>query len=130
MKPKNLQFIQGDCNADLASVFTPDLLSNLARPIVLIDDVHVNTRGILDYFHPYLQAGDYIIMEDTHPALPAKMGAGAYAEYTYCCHPKASITKQFMRDHTDTYAIDSFFEDMLGYRYTWNTWIRKMKSPG
>ena len=46
-------------------------MANVTHPLVLIDDVHINTPGILNYFHQFLKPGDYIIVEDTCPNSPA-----------------------------------------------------------
>ena len=80
MKPDNVTFLLGDCN-EIDKTLTPEMLSKLPRPLILIDDTHVNIFNNLCYFHEFLQVSDYIVMEDTSPDIPKDLGMGLYREY-------------------------------------------------
>ena len=129
LKPSNLLYMLGDC-AQLDKVFNSKFLSNMVHPILLIEDVHVNTDGIMRFFHSYLKSGDYFVIEDTHPLIPAKLGMHADdPSYDIFGSAKSELVTEFMREFKDQYAVDTFFTDFFGYNYTWsmNSWIRKMK---
>ncbi|MGX4670420.1 CmcI family methyltransferase [Cerasibacillus sp. JNUCC 74] len=38
---------------------------NLEHPLIIIEDCHVNTKGILEFFSDLIHPGDYIIIEDS-----------------------------------------------------------------
>ena len=121
----DVTFVQGDCYK-VEEIFTPSLLSSLEHPVALIDDVHHNTFGILEFFHKYLVSGDYVIVEDTHPSIPlyARIDAD---DYEQAGDGKFQEVKKFCQSFDGSYAVDTFFADFLGYNCTWNTWLRKMK---
>ena len=128
LKPDNLTFIQGDCYA-FEKFFNPEFLFKLPRPLILIDDAHVNTPAILQYIHDYLKPGDYIIVEDTHPSLPTMFIMDAQdPDYETAGKGKLEIVKDFLKEYKGQYTVDSFFTDFFGYNATWNmnAWIRKM----
>lgn len=53
------------CEGDLAALETLEVLQNLAHPLVVIDDAHVNTFNILKWaVDNLLEEGDYFIIED------------------------------------------------------------------
>lgn len=61
-----IKFIKGD-SYHVEKIFTPEIIRELKHPILLIEDAHINTTGILDYFHNNIFAiGDYFIVEDTN----------------------------------------------------------------
>lgn len=128
-QPENLKFFYCDCNA-LEKTFTPDFMAKICHPMVLIDDVHVNTPGILNYFHQFLKSGDYVIVEDTNPKIPNSM---IYydddSKYHLLGTRKLDDIKNFLKKNDSDYAVDSFYCDFYGYNCTWNWngWIRRMK---
>jgi cephalosporin hydroxylase len=64
-KDPRITFIQGDSH-HVEEVFPLEKLSALPRPMLLIEDAHINTIGILEHFDKTLKNGDYIIVEDTN----------------------------------------------------------------
>jgi cephalosporin hydroxylase len=56
-------FLQGDCRT-IETIITDDLLGRAPHPWIIIEDVHVNTLGLLRYFAAHLSPGDYLIVED------------------------------------------------------------------
>jgi cephalosporin hydroxylase len=61
-------FIAGDCGM-IASVVGPARIADMPHPWLVIEDVHVNTLGILRHFRPALSHGDYIVIEDSRMKL-------------------------------------------------------------
>ena len=129
MKPDNVTFLIGDCNA-IEKTLTPKMLSELPRPLILCEDSHVNIFNNLCYFHNYLQVGDYVVVEDSSPDLPTCMGMGLYTEYEVMGNLSVlTELKRFVAEHEDEYAVDTYFNDFYGYNFntSWNSIIRRMK---
>ena len=126
-QPKNLSFIEGDAK-DLGSALSSDFLKEQPHPWLLVEDAHNYVENVMDYFHPHLTPGDYILCEGTSPNIPARI---VHDDYTY--NPlgpvKLQIWKQFVAKHGDTYAVDSFFTDLYGYNVgaNWDGYVRRMK---
>ena len=128
MKPDSVKFIQGDSN-DVEKMFDDKFLTELPRPLAVIEDCHVNTDGIMEFFHKYLKEGDSMVSDDTYPLLPAKLGMHADdPNYELWTIKKLQHVNKFMKQYPKHYAVDSFFCDFYGYNYTWNIngWIRRM----
>ncbi len=61
-----IEFLQGDSNK-VEEIFPKEKISEIIHPLLLIEDAHINTTGILDYFHNNIfKTGDYFIVEDTN----------------------------------------------------------------
>jgi len=58
-----VRFIKGDCTR-IAEVLPTDLLTACSHPWLVIEDVHVNTAGILNHLLPLFEVGDYLVVED------------------------------------------------------------------
>jgi cephalosporin hydroxylase len=129
IKPENVTFLQGDSNK-VADTFTADFLKGLPHPWVVIEDSHESVSGTLEYFLGYMEVGDYFVVEDTHPHLPAQLGYGRIfkGEYTSCSNTLLTIVKEFLAKHEKECAVDSYFTDFFGYNGTWNWhgFIRRM----
>ena len=129
MKPDNVTFLLGDCN-EIDKTLTPEMLSKLPHPIIVMDDAHVNTYNNLCYFHKYLQVGDYVVVEDTSPNVPKLAGGGLCFEYEPVgINSKLEEFKRFAAKHEEEYAVDSYFTDFYGYNFLshWNGIVRRMK---
>ena len=131
LKPKNVTFLQGDSNK-LGETFTEEFLKNLPRPLVVIEDAHVNLYGVMEFFHPYMSIGDYFIIEDLSPEAPDSSGYGLLESIPYKRIGSGDITtvKKFLSDYADCYSVDSFYTDLFGYNGVWNWhgYIRKMSN--
>lgn len=123
MKPANVTFLHGDSNA-VEKTFTPEMLARLPRPLILMEDSHVNVVNNLHYFHEFLQVGDYIILDETSPDVPKELGMGLYLDY----EAMGEELEKFVGQHKGHYAIDSFFNDFFGCNFTtsWNAILRRM----
>lgn len=120
IKPDNVTFMQGDVNK-IADIFPKQDLLELPHPWVVIEDVHQDLCGIMEYFFQFMKSGDYFIIEDTSPDLPSKLGAGRIAEnITTTGNVKLMKLREFSCKHEGECAVDSFFCDFFGYNVTWN----------
>ncbi len=88
--------LQGDSNA-LAATLTEELLSRLPHPWMVIEDTHVNIRGIFSFFHEFLRNGDYICVEDIVE------DPGMF---------------EFLSHHRESYPVDAWYTDYFGYNNT------------
>ena len=130
IKPENLTFLQGDSN-HIEKTFTNQFLQDLPRPWLVIEDAHTNVYGVLKYFHDYMQAGDYFIIEDQNPDLPLHFGYDRIFPCTYkrAGDVKLKVLKSFLTEYSQYYSVDSFYTDFFGYNGTWNWhgYIRRME---
>ena len=127
----NVSFLQGDCN-EIEKTFTPEMLSKLPHPWVVVEDVHVNLSGTFGYLHRFLKEGDYFVVEDINPYIPLEVGA-MYSAFESCPltgTAKLDEFKDFFRKHDDYYSVDSFFTDFYGYNssFMWHGFVRRMKN--
>ncbi|PEC87370.1 hypothetical protein COK00_21825 [Bacillus cereus] len=61
---ENIDYLNIDAN-DIQNIKYKKLLDNLEHPLIIIEDCHVNTKGILELFSNLMRPGDYIIIEDS-----------------------------------------------------------------
>ena len=133
---KNVNFVQGS-SYEIEKVFPIDLLESLPRPLILIEDCHINVRGIMEHFHKILKAGDYLVIEDTSPIMATNAWVGEEfdnykeikSEYIFEGVENLNTVRKFCTEKEEFYAIDSFLCDLFGYNCTtnWNSFIRRMK---
>ena len=124
-----LKFLEGDCN-QINTVLTPDLLSTLPHPWLVIDDAHVNLFGILDYFHNNgLQNGDYLIIEDTNKDLWEAWSDWDDRAFIERMKSKIGLLGNWLVRHKNEYLIDTYYQDMFGYNGSknWNSILKKVK---
>ncbi|NEO75111.1 CmcI family methyltransferase [Moorena sp. SIO4G3] len=113
----NIHFIQGDCN-QIESVLPPSILASLPHPWLLIDDVHINTIGICEYFHQNgLQTGDYFILEDTNAEIWKFWNDEGWEEEQEMREAveKLNNMKKWLQCHEDQYLVDTHYQDLFGY---------------
>lgn len=131
LNPDNVTFLQGDCN-EIEKTFTPELLTKLPHPWVVIDDSHVNLDGTLSYFHQYLKEGDYLVVEDTNPYIPLNVApiASVLDSCPLLGPEKLEALKAFLHKYDEYYAVDSFLTDFFGYNcsWMWHGFVRRMKT--
>ncbi len=136
-KAKNdqrIRFLQGDCN-HIESLFSPELLSTLPHPWFITEDAHVNSGGILDYFHKNgLQSGDYIIIEDTNPWVWKHQRDEDIWAKDYSANDEMrgknimDVLRGWLQKHENEYLIDSYYLNMYGYNVSqnWNSVLKKV----
>jgi cephalosporin hydroxylase len=77
-------------------------IRKLARPLLVIEDVHKNLYEVLNHLSRGLEIGDYLIVEDT------------------CADQKHREFERFMNEHLDALFVDTNYTDNFGYNATWN----------
>jgi|CXWL01.1.fsa_nt_gi cephalosporin hydroxylase len=93
----HVRFIQGDCR-EIRTVFDEDFLRDAPHPWLVIEDAHVNVSGVLSHFHPYVEPGDYVVVEDS---------AG-----------KQEDIRRFLEQGPHGYKVDTYFTDFFGRNAT------------
>jgi len=92
-----VSFLEGDCR-QLERTLGPELLAQLPRPWLVIEDAHVEVQRVLEFFHPHLHEGDYLVVEDSID--------------------KREPIDAFMADHGDDYRLDTHYTDFFGLNGT------------
>ncbi|KAI6649796.1 hypothetical protein LOD99_6585 [Oopsacas minuta] len=139
MVSNQVKFLEGDTK-NVKKLFPRSFLLALPRPLMLIEDVHVNLNAIIEHFHEYLKEGDYFIFEKTNPMLSENFYVGENnprlyrdssvvgAKYSEMGKWKMEYMRDFFIPHMDFYAVDTFFTDLYGYNCTsqMNSIFRRM----
>ena len=79
------------------------LFENLESPIIMIEDSHENANGLIRALNPFLNSGDYIIIEDT-------LDQNKYKE--------TILSENGIRNMN--YEVDTFYCDFWGINNSWN----------
>jgi len=111
---ENVRFLKGDAHA-LSDVLTEAMLASLPRPLLVIEDsTHrpETTVAVLEFFHPHLRSGEFIVVED---ALVTDLGVAHH----FGGGPGLGIS-QFLSRHAGDYDIASSFCDRYGRNVTGN----------
>lgn len=98
---EGIEFHQVD-NLNIEQFYTDNKqwLDNLKHPILAIEDSHVNAAGVMVVIDRLLQAGDYLIVEDT------------------LSEAKHETMETFIQQHD--YLVDTHYCDFWGYNNSWN----------
>lgn len=106
---------------------------------MLIEDAHVNSVGIIDYFHKHLfKAGDYFIIEDTnidynnacYEVWKKTMQTDVSFVKLHNLNNKIIELKNWLHDKGDMYLLDTKYLDIYGIQNAsknWDSVIRKMR---
>jgi cephalosporin hydroxylase/predicted SAM-dependent methyltransferase len=118
-------FLEADGRA-LDRALGPELLGRLPRPWLVVEDAdhaYQTSSAVLNFFHPWLVLGDYIVIEDGI--------ISDLTEDTTCSSGPHCALKEFLKRHAHEYEIDSDYCDFFGYNVTWctNGFLRKLTSP-
>lgn len=109
---ERVTFIKGN-GRELEKTLSADFLRDLPRPLLVIEDADheaVTSLAVLNFFHPILRSGEYIVVEDGMS----------------CAGPTDAL-KEFFGGHGSEYEVDTNYCDYYGYNMTWclNGWLRK-----
>jgi cephalosporin hydroxylase len=110
----SVAFLKGDAR-DLGAVLTPELMSAIARPLLIVEDSsHLagTTAAVLDFFDHWLEIDEYIVVED---GILTAMRADAQ----YDGGPLRAI-HEFLDRRAGAYEIDRSLCDYFGRNVTWN----------
>lgn len=124
-----INWIEGDCN-HISSIFSPDLLSRLPHPWLIVEDCHVNLLGILEYFHNNgLQPGDYWIVEDTNKMVP-QYWETRWEDTSELKQVEQKLDKirDWLKDRSEEYLVDTYYLDLYGYNVSknWNSILKRV----
>lgn len=108
----------------LNEVITADFLNSLPRPLLVIesgDQSYETSSAVLNFFHPHLRAGEYIVMENG-------IMSDLQQDPNTNSGPHRAL-KQFFYLHPGEYDVDAAYTDHFGYNSTWctNGFLRKKK---
>ncbi|CAN1212289.1 hypothetical protein TUMEXPCC7403_18925 [Tumidithrix helvetica PCC 7403] len=114
VRSDRVTFLGGD-GRRLETVFSPEFLKALPRPLLVIEDAdhtYETTSKVLEFFHPYLRQGEYILVEDG-----------------MTCEGALKASKEFLDTRGDAYEVDRNYCDFFGTNVTWNIngYLRKTK---
>ncbi|MGB3534838.1 MAG: CmcI family methyltransferase [Microcoleaceae cyanobacterium] len=120
---ERVTFIEGN-GRKLENILSSDWINQLPRPLLVIEDAdhtYETSHAVLNFFHPYLQLGDYIIIEDG-------IISDLTQDSTYNSGPHRAL-KQFLSQYQGDYEIDQNYCDFFGYNLTWctNGFLKKIK---
>jgi len=107
-------FLQGDIH-DLASSTLPKILRNRRGPLLVVEDgphTYEGCKSALEFFHPYMEKGDYIVIED-----------GIVFElelHDYRDGPSRAINEHILKN-SDSCIVDRKYCDYFGQNFTWAT---------
>ena len=112
-------FRQGDCN-QIAAMLPAEMLAELPHPWIVVDDAHVNMVEVCEHLHGHgMQPGDYLVMEDTIPCIPASFNEGEMPDVDWGDW-KWNDLLPFLEKHASEYLVDRYYTDFFGYNGTWN----------
>jgi len=109
-----IRFFRGDAR-QLDKVLTTDVMRSLDRPLIVVEDsshLASTTSAVLDFFDSWLQAGEYIVIEDG--ILTAMRVAEQYEG------GPLDAVHEFLARTNGRYQIDRAFCDYFGTNVTWN----------
>jgi cephalosporin hydroxylase len=119
-----LSFLEGD-GRNLEATLNSAFLQDLPRPWLVVEDAdheYATSIAVLRFFDSHLRVGEYIVVED---------GIGSdLAEDPECNSGPHRALKEFLRDRSNDYVIDSEYCDFFGHNVTWatNGYLRRTAS--
>jgi cephalosporin hydroxylase/predicted SAM-dependent methyltransferase len=118
----NVTFMEGD-GQNLQETFSSDFLKKLPRPLLVIEDAdhsYQTSKAVLDFFHPYLEQNEYIVIEDG-------IISDIVQDKSYSSGPHQAL-KAFLAEYNNEYEIDSEYCDFFAYNLTWatNGYLKKL----
>ena len=118
--PDNVTLIEGDCNK-IDEIFPSDMLRSLPHPWIVIEDGHNFFEKVMAYLNSFMKVGDYLIVEDTNPRIPAHLGIFSIdQEIPSWGTDKLDTFKEFVKGTGGQYMVDTLFTDYYGYNCNWH----------
>jgi cephalosporin hydroxylase len=119
-----IRFLRGDATR-LEEVLSAATLAELPHPFLVTEDsAHTldASLAVLEFFHPHLVPGDYIVIED---GIVGQLPGEAYQRYEN--GPNRAVHR-FLEERGDAYEIDASLCDRYGRNVTWspNGWLRRI----
>lgn len=118
-----IEFLTGDARS-LSSLLPPSSLAQLPRPFLVVEDsshFYDTSMAVLEFFHPWLKSGEYIVIED---GVLSQMPEPAYRQYED--GPNRAVADFLDRRGSD-YVVDTALCDHYGFNATYNPngWLRR-----
>lgn len=115
-------FLEGN-GRNLGETLSETMLRGLPRPWLVIEDAdheYATSIGVLRFFDPWLQPGEYIVVED---GITSDLVGDAS-----CNSGPHRALKEFLSDPAHRYEIDSNYCDFFGSNVTWctNGFLKKL----
>ena len=119
---KSVTFLNLDSYNIEEEFIMPD---KIERPLLIIEDAHVNLAGVLAFLSNLMLKGDYLVVEDTIDSAVIRGGRGT----VYSSDNLNLELVRFMEDHLEDLLVDSYFTDNYGYNvcWNWNSVFKKIK---
>ncbi|MCE7798384.1 class I SAM-dependent methyltransferase [Sphingobium sufflavum] len=119
-----ISILTGDA-AELGGCLTDVLLASCPRPWLVVEDSshhYHHALAVLEFFHPKLEPGDYIVVED---GVVNHMGGDHYRQYEN--GPNRAVSDFLVRE-TNSYQLDTRLSDFYGRNATYNPngWLRRL----
>jgi len=108
-------FLEGNGRA-LAGAFPDDLLKQLPRPWLVIEDAdheYETTIAVLNFFHRWLEPGEYLVVEDGIISDLSQLPEGGSGPHR--------ALREFLTAHPEEYEVDGNYCDFFGDNVTWCT---------
>jgi cephalosporin hydroxylase len=123
-----VSFHRGD-GRRLGDVIEPASVNQWPRPLLVIEDAdhsETTTSAVLEFFHPHLRPGDYVVIEDGNLS---DLYPDLYPEHSSGPH---LALRSFVGQHRSEYDLDSELCDLFGYNSTTasNGILRRRDPPG
>lgn len=120
---QRVTFLEGDGQA-LHQTLSAELMRSLPRPLLVIEDAdhsYETSKAVLDFFHPYFNPGEYIVIEDG-------IISDIIQDSSYNRGPHRAL-KAFLAEHRDEYEVEGDYCDFFGYNVTWatNGYLKKIQ---
>ncbi len=118
----DVAFLRGNAR-QLGENLSPEFMRALARPLMVIEDSDHQkdtVLAVLNFFHRWLSAGEYVIVED---GIVTELGRAD----EFAGGPQAAIAA-FLADHPTEYEIDARYCDFFGQNLTYavNGYLRRL----
>jgi cephalosporin hydroxylase len=119
-----IDLVHGDA-LQLEKAFSADLLSACPRPWLVVEDsshMYDAVAAVLQFFHPLLEAGDHIVVED---GVVGQLSGHHYRQYEN--GPNRAVA-DFLSSYGDHYEIVVDLCDRFGHNVTYNPngWLRRL----
>jgi cephalosporin hydroxylase/glycosyltransferase involved in cell wall biosynthesis len=120
---RRIQIVPGDA-ATLVVCLTQQLLEQCPRPWLVVEDsshMFKHTEAVLEFFHSWLEPGDYIVIEDR---VVTHLSGEQYGRYEN--GPNRAVSAFLAREGAH-YRVDTDLCDFYGKNVTYNPngWLRR-----
>lgn len=116
-----VRFLQGDA-LDLGATLTPELLADLPRPWLVVEDCahyYDTSLAVIEFFAPRMQSGEYLVVED------GIVGSWTDEEYAKFDDGPNRAVRDFLARPESPFVIDTELCDFFGRNATYcpNGWL-------